>query len=111
MKNTIAKQTRTLFWCRTVALVVWTLGVPCVFAQETTAGLQGTVRDASGAIIPRATVEVTSASLIGNKRLETDHGYFRFANLPPGAYTLSVAATGFRTYKQENIPLEVGHLP
>ena len=83
----------------------------CAFAQETTAGLQGTLKDPTGAIMIGATVEVSSPALIGTKKVQTDSsGYFRFANLPPGAYTITVTASGFRTYKQ-NLNLEVGHLP
>ena len=83
----------------------------CAFGQETTAGLQGTVKDPTGAIIVKASVEVTSPALIGVKNLETDQaGYFRFANLPPGTYTLTVSSTGFRTYKT-SLELSVGHLP
>jgi hypothetical protein len=84
---------------------------PSAFAQETTAGLQGTVKDPSGAIVPKAKVEVSSPSLLGAKKMDTDQGYYRFANLPAGVYTLTVTATGFRVNKQENIILEVGHLP
>src|SRR5258708_29079808 len=87
------------------------LAVPALFAQETTAGIQGTVKDPSGAILSKATVEVTSPALIGTKRSDTDQGYYRFVNLPPGSYTLTVTASGFRTYKQANINLEVGHVP
>jgi hypothetical protein len=87
------------------------LASTCAFGQETTAGLQGTVKDPTGAIIVKASVEVTSPALIGVKNLETDQaGYFRFANLPPGTYTLTVSSTGFRTYKT-NLELAVGHLP
>src|SRR5258706_9613703 len=83
----------------------------CAFAQETTAGLQGTLKDPTGAIITGATVEVAGPALIGTKKVQTDSsGYFRFANLPPGPYTITVTSPGFRTYKQ-NITLEVGHLP
>ncbi len=38
-------------------------------------------------------------------------GYYRFANLPPGVYTVNITAPGFRGYRQANIVLEVGHLP
>lgn len=80
-------------------------------AQETTGGLQGTVKDNTGAVVPNARVVVKGPSLVGNKELTTNgSGYFRFANLPPGAYTLSVTATGFSTVKRE-MTLEVGHLP
>src|SRR5258708_16163884 len=95
--------------------LVWLLVAACILscavAQETTAGLQGTVKDPTGAIITGATVEVASPALIGTKKAQTDSsGYFRFANLPPGAYIVNVTAPGLRTYKQ-NVALEVGHLP
>src|SRR5947208_4032082 len=83
-----------------------------VFAQETTAGLQGTVKDPSGAVVPNATVVVTADTLVGHKTLKTDgNGYYRFANLPPGLYAITVKAEGFSTLKKEGLLLEVGHLP
>ena len=81
-------------------------------AQETTGGVQGTVKDASGAVVPSATVTAAAPSLVGTKQTTTDgNGYFRFANLPPGEYTFTVTAKGFDTLKREKFPLEVGHLP
>jgi hypothetical protein len=83
-----------------------------VFAQETTGGLQGNVKDPSGAVVSKASVELTSPALEGSKRLETDgSGYYRFANLPPGKYTVTVKASGFSELKREGIGIEVGHLP
>jgi hypothetical protein len=82
-----------------------------VTAQETTAGLQGTVRDPSGAVVPGATVAVTADRLVGSKSVDTDNsGYYRFANLPPDNYHISVTAKGFSTAKRD-VVLEVGHLP
>src|SRR6202030_1845532 len=82
-----------------------------VAAQETTGGLQGTVRDPSGAVVPGATVVVAAKSLVGTKSVDTDSsGYYRFANLPPDTYTISVTAKGFTTQKRE-VTLEVGRLP
>jgi hypothetical protein len=70
------------------------------------------VKDPSGAVVPHAQVVLTGSSLVGSKENETDgSGYYRFANLPPGAYIVTVTAKGFRTLKREGIVIEVGHLP
>jgi hypothetical protein len=85
--------------------------VSAAMAQETTGGLQGIVKDPSGAVVPNAHVVVTGSALVGSKEADTDTvGYYRFANLPPGKYTVTVTAKGFATSKRELI-LEVGHLP
>jgi hypothetical protein len=82
------------------------------FSQETTGGLHGTVKDPSGAVVSKASVVLTGNSLGGEKRLETDSsGYYRFANLPPGVYTVIVKASGFSELKRGGITVEVGHLP
>ncbi len=81
-------------------------------AQETTGGLQGIVTDPSGAVVPKAQVTVTGTALVGTKEADTDAaGYYRFANLPPGTYTITVAAKGFATETRKGILLAVGHLP
>jgi hypothetical protein len=85
---------------------------PSVFAQETTAGIQGIVKDPSGAAVANASVEVSGASLIGSRRVKSDDtGAYRITALPPGSYTLSVTAPGFRTFKQVGIDLSIGRLP
>src|SRR5271157_5959841 len=89
------------------ALLIFVGGVG---AQETTGGLQGVVKDPSGAVVPNAKVVVTASSLVGTKEEQTDGtGYYRFANLPPGTYTITVTAAGFKTLKQGGVLLEVGH--
>ena len=83
-----------------------------LIAQETTGGLQGTVKDDSGAVVPNATISLTGSNLVGTKSQTSDsNGYYRFANLPPGTYALTVAAKGFNTLKRSDITIGVGHLP
>jgi len=83
-----------------------------VFAQETTGALQGTVTDPSGAVVANAQVVIVGTSLEGNKVTQTDGaGYYHFANLPPGTYTMTVTAKGFKTLKRGGLTIEVGHLP
>jgi carboxypeptidase family protein len=102
----------TKFGMFAVCLFSMLLLIANVFAQETTGGLQGTVKDPSGAVVSKATVELTSNALAGSKKLETDNsGYYRFANLPPGVYTVTVKASGFSELKREGITIEIGHLP
>ena len=95
-----------------LALVLASLLVPCAFAQETTAGIQGTVKDPSGAMVAGATVELTSSALLSSKKITTDSsGTYRLAALPVGTYTMSISAAGFRSYKQGGIELTAGRLP
>src|ERR1035438_6525094 len=86
--------------------------IPVTLAQETTGGLQGTVKDSTGALISSARVEVTGTALLGSKVIDTDSaGSYRFANLPAGTYTITVTAKGFKTEKREGLAIETGHLP
>src|SRR5438132_13106876 len=81
-------------------------------AQETTGGIQGTVKDPQGAVIPGATVEVSSPALIGKKTATTDSGgFFHIEQLPPGVYSISVNAPGFAPQTQGSLELRTGALP
>ncbi|MGO9862846.1 MAG: carboxypeptidase regulatory-like domain-containing protein [Terriglobales bacterium] len=103
------RSTRTLVL---LACVLLAFAVAGAFAQETTGGLQGTVKDPSGAVVSHAKLELTSSSMVGKKVAETDgSGYYRFANLPPGTYSVTVTAQGFSTEKRDGLVIEVGHLP
>jgi len=83
-----------------------------VSAQETTGGIQGTVHDPSGAVVPGAKVDISGSALIGAKELITDKaGFFRFVNLPPGTYSIVVKATGFDAIKMPSVAIEVGRFP
>jgi len=101
---------------RVLSVMIQTLAVLLLvanmFGQETTAGLQGTVKDSTGAVVANAHVVLTGASLTGSKAADTDgSGYYRFANVPPGGYMVTVTAKGFTVLKREGLILEVGHLP
>ena len=97
-------------------LLLWSLitflMVPTTIAQETTAGIQGTVKDKSGAVVSGATIEVTGPALIGVQRATTDSaGAYRLSQLPPGEYTLTVNMQGFRAYRQANYEPSGGTRP
>lgn len=97
--------------CLTAAVGVVLLPGVAV-AQETTGGITGTVKDSTGALITNASVEITGKALIGSKKSSVDkNGQYRFVNLPPGNYTVTVSAPNFETSKAENVFISVGRFP
>jgi len=92
---------------RTTAVVAALVLVPSlVFAQS----LAGTVRDASGAVLPGATVEVASNVLIEKVRTAvTDgSGQYQILALPPGNYKVTFSLPGFNSYVRENVQVSGG---
>jgi len=77
-----------------------------VFAQGQTA-IAGTVKDATGAVLPGVTVEVSSPALIEKSRTAvTDStGQYRIIDLRPGVYSVTFTLQGFNTFKRDGIEL------
>ena len=67
--------------------------------------LTGTVRDASGAVLPGVTVEAASPVLIEKVRsaVTDGSGQYRIENLLPGPYTLTFTLPGFTTVKRDGV--------
>src|SRR5204862_6264479 len=94
-------------WRRSLALVA--LGALAALiaaspaAAQDTGAVSGTVIDASGQVVPGATVTLTNETkgdlrtLVSNER-----GEFSFRAVTPGSYTVKVALTGFRAVEQRN---------
>src|SRR5262245_46573283 len=81
------------------------------WAQEQRGSLEGTIRDAQGAVLPGVTVEARSAALIGVRAVATDStGLYRFPALPPGDYLVTATLAGFREAKSQIITLSVGQI-
>src|SRR5437016_14242454 len=71
--------------------------------------VSGTVRDATGAIIPGATVVLTNDSKgLHRTMLSTEAGAFVApALVPGGGYGLSVSLPGFKTWQAKNFDVQV----
>jgi hypothetical protein len=79
---------------------------PSALAQTTSATLTGTVFDASGAVVANATVGLKNEAS-GDLRatVSNGEGYFSFAAVPPGTYSVIVEKDGFRTWEAKSIAL------
>jgi carboxypeptidase family protein len=78
-----------------------------VWAQST-AQISGTVRDQTGAVIAGSQVTATNTDTGLRRATTTDaSGAYTLPNLPVGPYRLEAGATGFRTYVQTGIALQV----
>ncbi|HXG86722.1 MAG TPA: TonB-dependent receptor [Vicinamibacterales bacterium] len=75
------------------------------FAQGS---ITGFVKDTSGAVLPGATVEVSSAALIEKVRTAVSDGagQYRIVDLPPGSYGVMFTLPGFRSVRREGIILQ-----
>src|SRR5919108_960109 len=79
---------------------------------QATAQINGTVADPSGGVLPGATVTAIQTDTGLRREIVTDgDGSFTLTNLPLGPYRLEVALSGFRTYTQTGIVLQVGSSP
>ncbi|HZU42396.1 MAG TPA: carboxypeptidase regulatory-like domain-containing protein [Terriglobales bacterium] len=66
-------------------------------SAQTTATLQGTVRDTSGAVLPKASVTATNnATGLTRSTVTSDSGTYQFVQLPVGDYTIAAEQKGFR---------------
>ncbi|HEU5339885.1 carboxypeptidase-like regulatory domain-containing protein [Edaphobacter sp.] len=73
------------------------------------AQIQGTVVDATGALVANATVTLTNTAMQQTRTSVTDSaGTYLFPNIPVATYNLKVSAPGFQTYSRTGIVLEVG---
>ena len=79
---------------------------PQVFAQFGS-GIQGTVLDRSGAVVPGAHVVVTNLGTgVSREAMTSDEGVYRVPSLNPGAYKIAIEKAGFNSALQNSV--EVG---
>ncbi|OFW34018.1 MAG: hypothetical protein A3J28_04880 [Acidobacteria bacterium RIFCSPLOWO2_12_FULL_60_22] len=86
------------------------LGAPwLLFGQATSSAISGLVRDPSQAVISGATVTVTNVETGINRVRETDsQGRYRFGDLTPGTYQVTVSMAGFSRETRKDLVVLVG---
>jgi hypothetical protein len=92
------------------AMCGWLDAIPAV-AQQETATITGIVRDASGAIVPGATVTVTNIQTNISVKTETDdEGAYVIPSLRPGEYSVSAESAGFPRILRTGVTLQVAQV-
>ncbi|HKP67689.1 MAG TPA: TonB-dependent receptor [Pyrinomonadaceae bacterium] len=95
-------------------LLIVLCSASAIFAQETTGSIEITVKDAAGAVVPNVTMEIASSAsstTAGFKRTVTSDasGFQRINQVPPGVYTINVAAgNGFSAQTLNNVQVVLG---
>src|SRR5271157_6486676 len=82
-----------------------------LFAIDSWAGVDGsvsgTVKDASNAVVPNATVNATNlATGVQHKVSTNDRGFYSFPDLPIGCYNIVIEKTGFKPYQRTGITID-----
>jgi hypothetical protein len=69
--------------------------------------ISGTVTDATGGVIPKASVTATNtATGIRQTVITDDKGFYSFPSLPIGHYDLEIESTGFKPYRRTGVVID-----
>jgi len=95
-----------------VLCVLISAGAVNIFAQAGLSSITGSVHDASGAVVPAATVIVANESKGIRRELESNAaGVFSAPALTPSSgYSVEVSKAGFVKYSAKGISLNVGQI-
>jgi outer membrane receptor protein involved in Fe transport len=85
---------QTIRW---MAFLLWAVSLPCLSAQ--TAQVEGTVRDASGAVIADASVVLNGGSHQIEAKTDAS-GHFQFPAVPSTSGTVEISRKGFNSFRQ-----------
>ena len=82
--------------------------VPVLVSQTPTGTIQGVVTDPGGSAVAAAEVTITDATTNENRSAKTDTGgRYQVPFIPPGTYSVTVVAPGFRSATQTGLHVEV----
>ncbi|MDT7603354.1 MAG: hypothetical protein QOF61_1351, partial [Acidobacteriota bacterium] len=80
------------------------LGGMSASAQTNVGRISGTIKDASGAVVPGSTITVTNAATNLVRTATTDaDGFYTVTNLPVGTYVVSADSSGFKRAEQSGV--------
>ncbi len=84
------------------------LGLPKFTRAAVGGSISGTVKDPSGAIVPKAQVTATNVDTGVRQAVTTnDAGAYSFPSLPVGHYQVDITIDGFRPYRRSGVKVDV----
>lgn len=94
--------------CLVLLVLVVICGANGQLHAKVDAGISGIVTDASGAVVSGATVQVKDieTGIVQTRQTNVD-GFYAFVDLQPGHYDMEVTQSGFNTFRQTGILLDV----
>lgn len=105
MRKTVLRSKNALRNLSIVMAAMVALSLPAI-GQHATGGVNGTITDPSGSVIPGAVVTLTNVETNVVARAKTNgSGYYAFVDVTPGEYTMTVESAGFK-----KVVLPVFHL-
>jgi hypothetical protein len=94
-----------------LAFTVACAGSLALAQSAVTGAVGGAATDPNNAAVAGASVTLRSMDTNKTETVTTDSaGRFRFTNLQPGLYAITITATGFAEFKLEQLAVEVGRL-
>src|SRR5246127_469401 len=89
-------------------LAIYGVSAQPASAQLTTGKIVGTVKDRSGAVVPKVPIKaLNTETKITRDTVSSDAGSYEILLLPPGQYELSAELAGFKRYVRRPVTVEV----
>ena len=81
---------------------------PAAYSQQSSAAINGTVKDSSGAVVEGATITlINTATAVSRGSVSNSSGNYVFIDVLPSSYSLKVSKPGFTTVEQQQVILSV----
>ena len=84
------------------------LVTPAAWAQQQTGRIDGVVTDATGGVVPGATVRLSGQTTAQLETTTSANGDYHFLNLSPGSYTVTAKLAGFADVVRQNVIVQTG---
>jgi hypothetical protein len=112
MSFRVSVSKKDVWFLALLVVIASALSLRPALAQTVYGSVYGTAIDASGSVVPNATVTVTNEQKGISLKTQTNAaGEYRIDHLVPNPYTISVTAAGFKTFTLTGVQINAGDAP